>query len=139
MFKPVHFLNGRFMSPFFPVYTRPWFAGFNIEILNDPQTVYEKIFSPGADAELFALHMKSSKILPEDYWDLYHDGEPLFKNIYCKDISEGIYLMVAHRLTPASILQFIYTADKSSPQAEPYHVEVTYDFLIREPVPGMAG
>ncbi|MWV43093.1 Low copy number virion structural protein [Paenibacillus sp. HJL G12] len=84
-----YLVGGRLDPPFMPTKTDPYIEGTIIESQggkNDSKLVVTE------DCELLSIAVGVSDYEPKDYWNLYVGDKLVCRNIFTKDVPEGMYL-----------------------------------------------
>lgn len=84
-----YLVGGRLDPPFMPTKPNPYIEGTIIESQggkNDSKLVVTE------DCELLSIAVGVSEYEPKDYWNLYVGDKLVCRNIFTKDVPEGMYL-----------------------------------------------
>lgn len=96
--------SGRLDYPFMPTKTVSYTEGVLLEVLG-VVGVYDIVYKPPTDIELTSIAVGATRYHPTDSWSVFvGEDSPknyICKNIYTKDVPEGIQLM-AVRTIPAN-------------------------------------
>lgn len=85
-----YLVGGRLDPPFMPTKTDPYIEGIMIESTGMGKV--ENRLTVQDDCELLAVAVGVSYYEARDYWNLYVGDKLVCKNIYTKDLPEGMYL-----------------------------------------------
>lgn len=85
-----YMVGGRFDPPFMPTKTKPYIVGSMVE--SERIGKVESKIVVEEPCELLSVAVGVSNYEPKDYWNLYVGNELVCKNIYTKDVPEGMYL-----------------------------------------------
>lgn len=85
-----YLVGGRLDPPFMPTKTAPYIEGVIIE--SKTAGKYDSKLIISEDCELLSIAVGVSDYEPKDYWNLYVGSQLVCKNIYTKDVPEGMYL-----------------------------------------------
>jgi hypothetical protein len=124
-----YILGGRLDSPYHPTKTKPNFQGREI-LINGMKAVGVKrritdTFTMSHDVEFFAISVRSDIVIPSDHWSLTVGEQRIAKNIYCKELSEGAYFLVAHPVPAGTEFVFEFHTEN----ADRKELEIMYHFL----------
>ncbi|MCZ4246911.1 hypothetical protein BXO87_02065 [Bacillus sp. GZB] len=104
-----HLNGGRLDYPFMPTKTVPYTEGILLEI---PGQVGEFVteYTPPIDIELTSIAVGANRYHPTDSWSVFvKDDQPInyiCKNIYTKDVPEGIQLMAVKSIKAGETITF---------------------------------
>ncbi|MGG3797728.1 hypothetical protein [Metabacillus fastidiosus] len=124
--------SGRLDYPFMPTKTIPYTEGI---LLTVPGQIGEFTidYSPPIDVELFSIAVGANRYHPTDNWSVYvgddKDINYICKNIYTKDVPEGIQLMAVKTITTGEVITFKF--DNQGGQSK--YVWVNYQGLRNDP------
>lgn len=103
--------SGRLDYPFMPTKTVSYTEGIILEI---PGQVDEFIaeYRPSMDIELTSIAVGVNRYHPTDSWDIFvgdeNENNYICKNIYTKDVPEGIQLMAVKLVKKGQTIKFKY-------------------------------
>ncbi|HHT7044764.1 TPA: Low copy number virion structural protein [Bacillus cereus] len=83
--------GGRFDAPYFPTKTEPFIQGQRIRIHDE---LHVDKFSLPFETEMIAFSVAASHYSDTDYWNLFINGQQIFKEVYVKDVPEGFNFSV---------------------------------------------
>lgn len=106
MFETTYLAGGRLDPPFHPTKTEPFIPGFIMDSFSFQTN--ETTYTLPADMELYAISVSASIYELDDRWSLIVNGKTICKNIYTKDIPEGMHFMVYKSLAAGSTVQFSF-------------------------------
>lgn len=105
---------GRLDYPFMPTKTSPYTEGVILEIPGQVGT-YEVVYQPPEDVELVSIAVGVNRYHPMDSWNVFiGDDIPknyICKNIYTKDVPEGIQLMAVKTVKAGTPITFRFNND----------------------------
>lgn len=114
--------GGRFDPPFMPTKTIPYIEGTMVEARvgkNDSKLTISE------DCELLSVAVGVSDYEPRDYWNLYVGNDLVCRNIYTKDVPEGMYLTAIIPCTAGTTFHLEYF----NVGGKPKYVWVNYQML----------
>lgn len=85
-----YLVGGRLDPPFMPTKTHPYIEGIMVESKLAGKVENRLIIDE--DCELLSVAVGVSNYEARDYWNLYVGDKLVCKNIYTKDLPEGMYL-----------------------------------------------
>lgn len=101
--------SGRLDYPFMPTKTSPYTEGLLLEI---PGMVgdFSIDYTPSVDVELTSIAVGATRYHPTDSWNVFVgadlDKNYICKNIYTKDVPEGIQLMAVKTIKAGETITF---------------------------------
>ncbi|MBG9790489.1 Low copy number virion structural protein [Brevibacillus laterosporus] len=101
-----YIVGGRLDPPFMPTKTNPFIEGIMVESMGIGKTV--KQYTVAEDAELLAVSVGTSFYEPKDHWNLHVGNHTICRNIYTKDLPEGMYLTAIIPTPKDTLIQFEY-------------------------------
>ncbi|EJQ50115.1 hypothetical protein IEI_02949 [Bacillus wiedmannii] len=113
-FSVNYMAGGRFDAPYFPTKTEPFIQGRRIGIYND---IHIDKFSVPFETEMISFSIAASHYSNRDYWNLFINGQQVFKEVYVKDVPEGFNFSVVKPIPANAEVKFEYhnaSADKKT-------------------------
>ncbi|AIG26403.1 hypothetical protein BRLA_c020820 [Brevibacillus laterosporus LMG 15441] len=83
-------VGGRLDPPFMPTKTTPYIEG--IILTSKGLGKIDHTLAIAEDSELLSIAVGSSHYEAKDFWNFYVNNQLICKNIYTKDLPEGMYL-----------------------------------------------
>jgi hypothetical protein len=83
-------VGGRLDPPFMPTKTNPFIEGVMVESPSAGKVESKLVVE--VDCELLSIAVGVSDYEAKDYWNLYVGDKLVCKNIFTKDLPEGMYL-----------------------------------------------
>lgn len=97
-------VGGRFDPPFMPTKTNPYIEGIMIE--SKTMGKVDGYLTVGEDCELLSVAVGASFYEAKDYWNLYVGNQLVCKNIFTKDLPEGMYFTAVIPCPTGTTLHF---------------------------------
>lgn len=85
-----YIVGGRLDPPFMPTKTKPYIEGTVLE--SDAAGKVDNKLMIQEDCELLSIAVGVSHYEARDFWNLYVGDQLVCKNIFTKDVPEGLYL-----------------------------------------------
>lgn len=101
--------SGRLDYPFMPTMTSSYTEGILLEIpgMSD---VFDKVYKPPMDVEITSIAVGANRYHPTDSWSVFvgedKDVNYICKDIYTKDVPEGIQLMAVKTVKAGTPITF---------------------------------
>lgn len=109
-----YLVGGRLDPPFMPTKTAPFIEGIMIESLTAGKA--EHRLNIEEDCELLSVAVGVSFYEARDYWNLYVGDKLVCKNIYTKDLPEGMYLTAIIPCKKGTQLHFEFFNEGGKPK-----------------------
>ncbi|ALA07170.1 putative low copy number virion structural protein [Brevibacillus phage SecTim467] len=116
-------VGGRFDPPFMPTKTDPYIEGIMVESAGAGKV--ENKLTVNDDSELLSISVGVSNYEAKDYWNLYVGNKLVCKNIYTKDLPEGMYFTAIIPCTKGTQFHFEFFNEGGKPK----FVWVNYQML----------
>lgn len=124
--------SGRLDYPFMPTKTLPYTEGIILEV-GGTVGVFETVYKPEIDIELTSIGVGANRYHAVDNWSVFiGEDKPInyiCKNIYTKDVPEGIQLMAVREVKAGQPITFRF--DNRGGQSK--YVWVNYQGLRNDP------
>lgn len=101
----------------FPQFTRPYNTMIKMDIPSIKGVYEETFITPDVPVEMLALTVSCSGYGELDKYDLYCNGEQWFKDWYCSEVKEGLFLgtsTIVYYLPPNSELKIKFHNDSGT-------------------------
>lgn len=116
-------VGGRLDPPFMPTKTNPYIEGVMVEAQSAGKVESKLLLTD--DCELLSVAVGVSHYEAKDYWNLYVGEKLVCRNIYTKDIPEGMYLTAIIPCPSGTQLHFEFFNEGGKPK----YVWVNYQTL----------
>ncbi len=109
-----YLVGGRLDPPFMPTKTNPYIEGIMIESASAGKV--ESKLAVAEDCELLSIAVGVSQYEVRDYWNLYVGSQLVCRNIYTKDLPEGMYLTAIIPCKAGTQLHFEFFNEGGKPK-----------------------
>jgi hypothetical protein len=109
-----YIVGGRFDPPFMPTKTNPYIEGIMVESTSAGKV--ENRLAVAEDCELLSVAVGVSQYEVRDYWNLYVGNQLVCRNIYTKDLPEGMYLTAIIPCKAGTQLHFEFFNEGGKPK-----------------------
>ncbi|SEL28633.1 Low copy number virion structural protein [Paenibacillus sp. OK003] len=109
-----YLVGGRLDPPFMPTKTNPYIEGIMIESQMSGKVEHKLTIQE--DCELLSVAVGVSNYEARDYWNLYVGERLVCKNIYTKDLPEGMYLTAIIPCKQGTQLHFEFFNEGGKPK-----------------------
>ncbi|MBD8498885.1 Low copy number virion structural protein [Paenibacillus arenosi] len=107
-------VGGRFDPPFMPTKTTPYIEG--VMVPSNGSGKWKDELKIQEDCELLSVAVGVSDYEPKDYWNLYVGNALVCRNIYTKDLPEGMNFTAIIPCPAGTILNFEYFNEGGKPK-----------------------
>ena len=99
--------GGRIDYPFQPTLQKPIMKSINLE-MDSPNQKYNEVLYLDTEAEITSVGIIPNNFTIGDYWNMWIGDKLICDEIYVKNVSEGIFLMVVYSIQANEPIEIEY-------------------------------